>query len=345
MKFQLFGKKGQIMIKFENVSKIYDLKDRKVIALQDVNLEIGDGTIFGVIGYSGAGKSTLVRCINLLEKPSSGKIYLNDIELTGLNDKELRVQRRKMGMIFQQFNLLNQRTVLKNVMYALEIAGIKKQAAANKARDLLRVVGLENRADAYPAQLSGGQKQRVAIARALASDPEVLLCDEATSALDPNTTDQILELLQEINRKMGVTIVVITHEMNIVEKICHEVAVIDEGRIVESGKVKDVFVNPQSKMAKKLIIPNHQLLGNFVNHNILRLVFEGNSASEPVIANLATKVKVSVSILEAKTQTIDGKAFGQMVIQMPDDKTEQEKIKKYLDKIDIKYVEGNGNDN
>lgn len=327
------------MIRFENVSKIFQLKDKEVTALKEVNLEIRDGTIFGVIGYSGAGKSTFVRCINLLEVPTEGHVYLGDIDLTSLNEKQLLEQRRKIGMIFQQFNLLSQRSVLKNVTYPLELVGVNKKERIKKAKELLELVGLSDKLNAYPSQLSGGQKQRVAIARALATNPEVLLCDEATSALDPSTTNQILELLQDINQKLNVTIVVITHEMSIVEKICHEVAVIDQGRVVETGLVKDVFVNPQSKMAKKLIIPNHQLLGEYPNQSILRLVFEGNSSAEPIIANLATEVNVKVSILEAKTQTIDGKAFGQMIIQVPNDIDQQNKIKTYLDQIGIKYKE------
>lgn len=327
------------MIRFENVSKIFQLKDKEVTALKEVNLEIRDGTIFGVIGYSGAGKSTFVRCINLLEVLTEGHVYLGDIDLTSLNEKQLLEQRRKIGMIFQQFNLLSQRSVLKNVTYPLELVGVNKKERIKKAKELLELVGLSDKLNAYPSQLSGGQKQRVAIARALATNPEVLLCDEATSALDPSTTNQILELLQDINQKLNVTIVVITHEMSIVEKICHEVAVIDQGRVVETGLVKDVFVNPQSKMAKKLIIPNHQLLGEYPNQSILRLVFEGNSSAEPIIANLATEVNVKVSILDAKTQTIDGKAFGQMIIQVPNDIDQQNKIKTYLDQIGIKYKE------
>ena len=230
------------MIRFENVTKVFSLKDKEVHALRDMSFTIENGDIFGVIGLSGAGKSTLVRCMNLLEKPTSGKVFLNELELTAITPKELRKARKKIGMIFQEFNLLEQRTALKNVCYPLEIIGMSKAEAEKKAITLLKLVGLEDRLGNYPAQLSGGQKQRVAIARALATDPEVLLCDEATSALDPNTTQATLELLQKINKEMGVTIVIITHEMKIVEQICHRVAIIDDGKVAEIGDVKEVEI-------------------------------------------------------------------------------------------------------
>ena len=243
------------MIRFENVKKVFSLKDKEVHAIRDMSFTIENGDIFGVIGLSGAGKSTLVRCMNLLEKPTSGKVFLNELELTAITPKELRKARKKIGMIFQEFNLLEQRTALKNVCYPLEIIGMSKVEAEKKAITLLKLVGLEDRMGNYPAQLSGGQKQRVAIARALATDPEVLLCDEATSALDPNTTQATLELLQKINEELGVTIVIITHEMKIVEKICHRVAIIDDGKVAEIGDVQEVFLHPQSKIAKELILP------------------------------------------------------------------------------------------
>ncbi|MFI3177641.1 MAG: ATP-binding cassette domain-containing protein [Eubacteriales bacterium] len=223
------------MIRFENVSKVYSLKDKKIYALQDINFTIEQGEICGVIGTSGAGKSTLVRCMNLLERPTIGKVFLNEIELTAISENELRKARKKIGMIFQQFNLLEQRTALKNVCYPLEIMGMHKKMAEEKAKELLHLVGLEDRMSSYPSQLSGGQKQRVAIARALATDPEILLCDEATSALDPSTTQSILELLKKINETMGMTIIMITHEMKIVDEICNRVLVVEEGRLVEGG--------------------------------------------------------------------------------------------------------------
>ena len=243
------------MICLNNVSKAFSTSAGTIYALQNINLKIEKGTIFGVIGSSGAGKSTLVRCMNLLEYPTEGKVFFGDLNLIGLNEKELRNVRRKISMIFQQFNLLEQRNALKNVCYPLEIAGVPKKEAKEKAKELLRLVGLEDRMESYPSQLSGGQKQRVAIARALATDPDVLLCDEATSALDPATTGSILELLKDINEKLGVTIVVITHEMKVVEQICDEVAVLHNGSIVEQGSVENVFGSPKSEITKQLLFP------------------------------------------------------------------------------------------
>jgi D-methionine transport system ATP-binding protein len=243
------------LIRFENVTKTFGTSNIEVHAVNNINLTIEDGSIFGIIGLSGAGKSTLVRCINLLERPTSGKVYINDVELTALSEKELRKSRKSIGMIFQQFNLLSQRTALQNVCFPLEIAKVHKKEAHIQARELLELVGLENRMNHYPSQLSGGQKQRVAIARALATKPKVLLCDEITSALDPNTTESILELLRDINKKLGVTIVVITHEMSVVEQICDNAAVLEQGNIVEQGPVAKLFSNPQSQMARQLILP------------------------------------------------------------------------------------------
>lgn len=247
------------MIRLENVNKIFTLNDREVHAVQDMNLIIQKGDIFGIIGLSGAGKSTLVRCMNLLEKPTSGKVFLGEEELSAMSHKELRIARKRIGMIFQQFNLLEQRTALKNVCYPLEIVGMSRKKSQEKAKKLLKLVGLEDRMYSYPSQLSGGQKQRVAIARALATDPEVLLCDEATSALDPNTTKAMLDLLKKINIDLGVTIVIITHEMKIVEQICNKVAIIDDGRIAELGTVQEMFLHPRTKIAKELIAPKRQL--------------------------------------------------------------------------------------
>lgn len=247
------------MIKIDNVSKCFETLNGKVNALKDVNLTIEDGDIFGIIGLSGAGKSTLVRCINLLERPTSGNVYLDNIKLNELSAKQLREKRREIGMIFQQFNLLNQRTALKNVCYPMEIAGISKKESLKKAENLLNLVGMSDKKHSYPSQLSGGQKQRVAIARALATDPKVLLCDEATSALDPDTTNSILELLKNINNEMGVTIIIITHEMSVVEKICNKMAIIDNGKIEETGNVKDIFLSPKSEIGRKLIIPKDEV--------------------------------------------------------------------------------------
>lgn len=244
------------MIRLENVSKEFNSKEGCTKAVKDVNLTIRDGEIFGIIGFSGAGKSTLVRCINLLEIPTCGKVFVDEVNLLEISKKELRKCRQSIGMIFQQFNLLSQKTVIRNVMYPLEIAGVKKAERIKRAKDLLKLVGLSEKENAYPMQLSGGQKQRVAIARALATNPKVLLCDEATSALDPITTKAILELLKKINKEMGVTIVVITHEMKVVKQICDSVAVMNNGRIEETGLVKEVFFKPKTEIARKIILPN-----------------------------------------------------------------------------------------
>lgn len=253
------------MIRLENVSKVYKLKDKEIKAVDDVTLNINEGDIYGIIGTSGAGKSTIVRCMNLLEKPTEGKVYLGDTELTSVNIKELRNQRKKIGMIFQQFNLLDQRTALGNVCYPLEIIGVPKSAARKKATELLELVGLDDRMHNYPSQLSGGQKQRVAIARALATDPEVILCDEATSALDPNTTKSILELLQKINAELKLTIVIITHELNVIEKICNRVAVVENGKVEEEDYTTNVLYSPKSEVTKKLLSHKENLTDGDIN--------------------------------------------------------------------------------
>ena len=327
------------MIRIENVSKVFKTTTDEIKAVKNINLTIEDGSIFGIIGLSGAGKSTLVRCINLLERPTTGKIYLNEVELTALSPKQLRRERAKIGMIFQQFNLLEQRTALRNVCYPLEIAGVPAAQAKEKARQLLKLVGLEDRMNSYPSQLSGGQKQRVAIARALATDPEVLLCDEATSALDPNTTRSILDLLKSINATMGVTIVVITHEMKVVEQICDRVAVLDYGTIAETGAVKDIFLSPKSQIAQELIFPQNKGISSLQNKRIIRLAFDGQSSFEPVIANLVLKCQAMVNILGASTEDIGGKAFGQMILQLPEDELAIARAKDYLDSIGIHYEE------
>lgn len=327
------------MIRIDNVSKVFRTSTDEIKAVNNINLTIEDGSIFGIIGLSGAGKSTLVRCINLLERPTAGRIYLNEVELTSLNPKQLRKEREKIGMIFQQFNLLEQRTALRNVCYPLEIAGVKSSEAKEKAKKLLDLVGLSDRLNNYPSQLSGGQKQRVAIARALATDPQVLLCDEATSALDPNTTRSILDLLKNINEKLGVTIVVITHEMKVVEQICDQVAVLDNGTVAETGAVKDIFLSPKSKIAQELIFPKNKGIASLQNKRILRLAFDGQSSFEPVISNLVLKCQTMVNILGASTEDIGGKAFGQMILQLPEDELAIARAKNYLDSIGIHYEE------
>ena len=247
------------MIELQSLGKTYRTADREIVALEDISLTVRDGEIFGIIGLSGAGKSTLVRCINLLERPTSGRVLIDGREITALPRKQLLKLRQSIGMIFQGFNLLEQRTVLHNVTFPLEVSGLRRSEAKARATELLELVGLADRADSYPSQLSGGQKQRVAIARALATNPKYLLCDEATSALDPNTTRSILELLAKINEQMGVTIVIITHEMKVIDRICDRVAVLDQSRVVEEGAVSEVFTNPRSTIAKELILPDSRV--------------------------------------------------------------------------------------
>ena len=327
------------MIELRNISKTYTDGETSVEAVRDVNLTIGDGEIFGIIGLSGAGKSTLVRCINYLERPTSGEVVVDGVALGSLSRRQLLVKRREMSMIFQGFNLLEQRTALRNVCYPLEIAGVNRAAAKEKALELLSLVGLSDKAGAYPAQLSGGQQQRVAIARALASDPRVLLCDEATSALDPNTTRSILELLQSINRTLGVTIIVITHEMRVIEQICSRVAVMDSSQVVETGPVRDVFLSPKSSTAKDLILPKSGTVESMNGRRGLRLIFDGQSAFEPIISNLTMECNTPVNILIANTKSIEGRAYGQMILQLPGDSASVAMITDYLDKRHVHWEE------
>lgn len=328
------------MIRFEHVSKTFKSKKNTVQAVKDVSFSIEKGEIFGIIGFSGAGKSTLVRCINLLEVPTEGNVYLGDINLTKISEKELRRCRQNIGMIFQQFNLLSQKNVIENICYPLLVAGVKKKDAIKRAKELLELVDLKDKEKAYPVQLSGGQKQRVAIARALATSPEVLLCDEATSALDPITTRSILELLKEINEKLNVTIVVITHEMKVVEQICNRVAVMSDGRIEEIGTVKDVFINPKSETARRLILPDKEISETESEGEVLRIVFDGQSSNEPIISALSVKCNVMINILGANTENIGGRAFGQMLIELPKDAEKVKLIKDYLTEKEIHFEKG-----
>ncbi len=327
------------MIELKHLSKVYTNGQTKVEAIRDINLTIEDGDIFGIIGLSGAGKSTLIRCINFLERPTEGQVIFDGVDLGTITHRELLKKRQSMSMIFQSFNLLSQRTALGNICYPLEISGIDKKEARERARELLKVVGLADKEKSYPVQLSGGQQQRIAIARALATNPKVLLCDEATSALDPNTTSSILELLKEINRSMGVTIIVITHEMKVIEQICNKVAVIDNSRIVEEGPVTEVFTAPKSQIAKQLILPTNQGVPEAEGFRCLRLVFDGTSAFEPIISGLSRSCDTDVNILGANTRNIDGVAYGQMLIQLPEDEAVTAKIKEYLDQKNVKYKE------
>ena len=327
------------MIELKNLSKIYDNGKTRVEAVKDINLTIEDGDIFGIIGLSGAGKSTLIRCINFLEKPTEGQVIFDGVDLGAISHKELLKKRQSMSMIFQNFNLLSQRTALDNISYPLEIAGNSKNEAREKARRLLAIVGLSDKEKSYPVQLSGGQQQRIAIARALATDPKVLLCDEATSALDPTTTSSILNLLKEINKNMGVTIIVITHEMRVIEQICNKVAVIDKSHIVEEGPVREVFTAPKSQIAKQLILPKNQGVPAAEGFRCLRLVFDGTSAFEPIISALSRQCNTDVNILGANTKNIEGVAYGQMLIQLPEDEAKVAGIKEFLDSKKVKYEE------
>lgn len=327
------------MISLRNLTKTFETSDGTVEVLKDISLDIKKGEIFGIIGLSGAGKSTLVRCINLLEKPTSGEVIFDGMSMTELSKHELLKVRQSIGMVFQSYNLLSQRTALKNVCYPLEIAHVPKDKAMERAVKLLELVGLGEKLNAYPSQLSGGQKQRVAIARALATEPKVLLCDEITSALDPNTTRSILELLQNINRTLGVTILMITHEMEVIEQICNRVAVIHDGRIVEAGDVKEIFLRPKSDIAKQLILPKGGEIHKMTGKRCLRIIFDGNSAFEPIISNMTLECRAVVNILYANTKSIDGKAFGEMVLQLPEDDMSIERILAYLNEKGIYYRE------
>ena len=323
------------IIEIQHLSKIFGSGEEKVAALQDVSLSVKKGEIFGIIGLSGAGKSTLVRCINLLERPTDGKVLFHGSDLMGLKEKDLRLQRRKISMIFQSFNLLDQRTNLDNICFPLELSGVPKKDARKRAMELLEIVGLPDKANAYPVQLSGGQKQRIAIARALASDPEVLLCDEATSALDPTTTDSILKLLQQINRERGITVIIITHQMSVIEQICHRVAILDHGVVAEIGDVEEVFRNPKSVAGRNLVSPDttNLPLSTWTGH-VARIAFNGNASADPIIASVAMDLGMKVSILGAATRNVDGKAFGTMLVSLPDDEVQKKTIMDYLNAID-----------
>ena len=318
------------IIQIEHLSKTFGAGESQVAALQDVSLTVKQGEIFGIIGLSGAGKSTLVRCINLLERPEKGCILFHGQDLVGLKEKKLRARRRKISMIFQSFNLLDQRTSLDNICFPLELAGVSRKEARKKARELLETVGLPDKADAYPVQLSGGQKQRIAIARALASDPEVLLCDEATSALDPQTTESILALLQKINRERGITVIIITHQMSVIEQICHRVAILDHGAVAEIGEVEDVFSNPKSAAGRRLVSPDKALPVSKWDGPVARLAFNGTMVEEPVIASLAAREQILVSILGADTRNVDGKIFGTMLISLPEEPARKQRALEFL---------------
>ena len=322
---------GKDLIQIKDLHKVFKIKGRDVIALEGINLTIKEGEIFGIIGLSGAGKSTLVRCINFLEKPTSGAVVFDGQDLNTLSDKELRKARQEMGMIFQQFNLLMQRTALENVCFPLELAGVKKDEAVKRAQELLEIVGLSERANAYPVQLSGGQKQRVAIARALATNPKVLLCDEATSALDPQTTASILALLKKLSKEMGITVIIITHEMSVIEEVCSRVAIIANHRIAEVGSVQEIFTHPKTDATRQLVYREEEDPVTYRpgEGRFLRVVYNGSHALEPIIAKMILALNLPVNIIHANLRSIEGDTYGDMVIQLPD-LVESERAMRYL---------------
>lgn len=335
-------------ILLEHLSKTFQTKEGKVEALKDVNLSVEKGDIYGIIGMSGAGKSTLVRCINFLEKPTAGNVIIDGRNLAELKKRELQKQRESIAMIFQHFNLLMQKNVLENVCFPLYIQKKSKKEARKRAKELLEIVGLADKVKAYPSQLSGGQKQRVAIARALASGPDILLCDEATSALDPQTTTSILELLKDINKKFGITIVIITHQMSVVREICSHVAIMKSGSVVETGAVDDVFAHPKSSVAKELLKRDTlsdsdnriiKATGSIKHGEQIRIVFSENSAFEPVIANLILNFKEPVNILQASTKNVGGIAKGEMILEFQKDSRQIDAMKDYIRKSGVEIGE------
>ncbi|ALP35977.1 phosphate ABC transporter ATP-binding protein [Paenibacillus sp. IHB B 3084] len=323
------------MIKFEQVSKIFSLPNRKVSALENVTLSVGKGEIFGVIGFSGAGKSTLLRLVNLLERPSEGRIVVNDQDITRIRPKELRDLRRRIGMVFQTFNLFNSRTVYGNLAYPLKLAKLPKVQIDARVKELLQFVGLEDKADSYPEQLSGGQKQRVGIARALANSPDILICDEATSALDPETTEDILKLLKKVNEEYQITILLITHEMNVIRSICDRVAVMENGRVIEQGNVFDVFANPQTKTTRNFIrsVLNDQLspklLRKIREHHagrLYRLIFRDGATSEPVLSRATRKYNLDYNIVYGSINELQGALFGSLIVELIGAEDEVDKV-------------------
>lgn len=331
------------MIELQNLAKTFTTDNGAVHAVRDVNLTIADGEIFGVIGYSGAGKSTLVRCLNLLERPETGRVLIDGVDLVALSEKDLRAERQKIGMIFQQFNLLSSRTVFENVAFPLRYKKIARPEIEKKVLDLLEIVGISDKVNAYPAQLSGGQKQRVAIARALASDPSILLCDEATSALDPQTTKSILKLLRDLNKKLGLTIVIITHEMSVIKEICHRVAVMEDGYVVELNDVVALFSNPQQQITRdfirstsnlarfdELVEEHSDIVELDAGESIWRLDFHGSETKESLVANMTEEFGVKPSIIFANVEVIQDTILGSLIVRLPITHEKTLAIKEYL---------------
>ena len=328
------------IIEIRGLRKTFGQGGAAVTALDGIDLTIEKGEIYGIIGLSGAGKSTLVRCMNLLETPTEGSVRVNGQEITALSSAQLRKARQSISMIFQGFNLLMQRNALDNICFPLELSGTPRKEAVARARELLKVVGLEDREGAYPAQLSGGQKQRVAIARALATNPKVLLCDEATSALDPTTTQSILALLQELNRTLGVTVVIITYEMKVVEQICGRVAILSESHVVEEGKVSEVFRHPKTAAARQLLMPGSETARKSLVHGrAYRITFDGSTAEQPVVSGMVLSCGEPVNILFADMKNIDGKTYGQMLLQLPENEGSAARMLAYLESQHIAYSE------
>ncbi len=324
------------MIELRNLSKTFLTTDGQVEALKHINLTINNGDIYGIIGMSGAGKSTLVRCVNMLERPTEGSVLMDGRDMGSMSEKELRKMRRKITMIFQGFNLLMQRTCLKNITLPLRLSGVDKQVAEQKARELLALVDLPDKANAYPAQLSGGQQQRVAIARALATEPDVLLCDEATSALDPKTTHAILELIRDINKKLGITVIVITHQMSVVQEICNRVAILENGEVVEEGEVSEVFSNPKANATRNLIYPESTGESAIFPEGgqRIRVIYNGAIASrEPMIARMAVDCGILASILGASTRSVGDRAYGYILLDIPGGPKELAKAISYLSSV------------
>ena len=330
------------MIELRNICKTFEGAGGKVDALHNINLTISDGDIYGIIGMSGAGKSTLVRCINMLERPTEGEVIVDGVNMGELSPSQLREARRGITMIFQGFNLLMQKNCLKNVCFPMELAGIPKADAVKRATELLELVGLPDKAKAYPAQLSGGQQQRVAIARALATNPTVLLCDEATSALDPNTTHSILELIRDINKKLGITVIIITHQMSVVEEVCNHVAILDNGEVVEEGAVGTVFASPKSAAARRLVFPGgaDDQVSNPHKEKRLRVVFSGaQAASMPLISSMAIEMNILVNIVSAATRCIDDRTYGSMLLGVPGGEEQAKMVAGYLGSVENVTVE------
>lgn len=337
------------MIRLEKIDVTFKQDKKEIKAVRDVSLEVKKGEIFGIVGYSGAGKSTLVRVINLLQRPTNGEVKVRGTSLTKLNSKELREERKNIGMIFQHFNLMNQRTIYDNVDFSLKYSKLSKAARQKKVLDLLKLVGLEDKVTAYPNQLSGGQKQRVAIARALVNDPEILLCDEATSALDPKTTAQILELLKELNEKLNLTIVLITHEMQVVKNICHRVAVMEDGKVIEEKRTIELFSNPEKELSQDFIktathidqaletILNHPVLSSLaVDEELVELSYVGNQTAEPLIADLYSKFQVKTNILYGNIEIIQDTPIGHLIVNLKGNSTQRSKALSYLETQQVK---------